>query len=85
MSVTKTLKERGKRYGEFVDNAAIAQELKDTMRVSPRWKELEADQKECLDMIASKISRILTGDPTYADNWHDIRGYTKLVEERLCK
>src|SRR5690606_10084595 len=30
-----------------------------------------------------KIARILIGDPNYADNWHDIQGYAKLVEERL--
>ena len=34
-------------------------------------------------MIAVKISRILTGDPSHADNWHDIAGYATLVERRL--
>jgi hypothetical protein len=38
---------------------------------------------EALDMIAVKISRILTGDPNYSDNWHDIQGFAKLVENRL--
>lgn len=36
-------------------------------------------------MIFQKISRIVNGDPDYADNWHDIQGYARLVEERLQK
>ena len=36
-------------------------------------------------MIASKIARIVNGDPDYADNWHDIAGYARLVEKELEK
>jgi hypothetical protein len=36
-------------------------------------------------MIFCKITRILTGDPNYTDNWHDIAGYAKLVEIELNK
>ena len=25
------------------------------------------------------------GDPNYADSWHDIAGYAKLVEDRISK
>jgi hypothetical protein len=39
--------------------------------------------KEALDMVAHKIGRILNGDPTYTDSWHDIAGYSKLVEDEL--
>ena len=34
-------------------------------------------------MVAHKIGRILNGDPNYIDSWHDIIGYTRLVEQRL--
>lgn len=34
---------------------------------------------EALDMIAVKVSRIVTGDPTYLDNWDDIAGYAACV------
>lgn len=44
---------------------------------------LEDDTKECLEMIAHKIGRILNGDPSYADNFTDICGYSRLVEKRL--
>ena len=77
------LAERGRRYGDFADNADIAQCFKTVLRNSPRWGRLQPDQKEALEVIASKISRILTGDPDYDDNWVDIAGYATLVADRL--
>lgn len=83
MDIEETLKERGSRYGDFIDNARIAQGIKDIMRTGGQWNNLDADMKEGLDIIAGKISRLLTGDPLYLDNWHDIIGYTRLIEKRL--
>jgi hypothetical protein len=81
--IDKTLAERGNRYGTLAENGALAQNLKSVMHRSPKWHVLSSDKAEALDMIASKISRILVGDPNYADNWHDIIGYAKLVEDKL--
>ncbi len=81
--IDATLTERGSRYGLFVDHADITQRLKDEMRNSANWESLAPDQKECLEMIAHKVGRILNGDPNYHDSWHDIVGYTKLVADRL--
>ena len=50
---------------------------------SPNWETLSDDKKEALEMTALKIGRILNGDPEYADSWHDIAGYAKLVEDTL--
>lgn len=98
MSIEKTLQERGSRYGDFSDHARIAQELQDAMRNFDKptqpdesgrfmfyrpWDALEPIQKQALTVIADKIARILSGDPNYADNWHDIQGCAKLVEDRL--
>lgn len=88
MSVESTLVERGKRYGDFADHAIIAQQLQDVMRKHEanglvHWKKLTYVQRQALTVIADKIARILSGDPNYADNWHDIQGYAKLVEDRL--
>ncbi len=85
MSVEKVLEERGKRYGEFLYHANIAQDLKKVMTDTPSWGLLDPDQKEALEMIQHKIARILNGDPTYDDNWIDIAGYSKLVADRLNK
>ena len=85
MSVDQTLAERGSRYGVFSEHARITQNLKQAMTDSPNWQALNASQKEALEMVAHKIGRILNGDPSYIDSWHDIIGYTRLVEERLEK
>lgn len=82
-AIDKTLTERGTRYGTFMDNARIAQEMKGVVCQGGSWDKMKADQKEALEVICQKISRIVTGDPNYADNWHDIQGYAKLVEDRL--
>lgn len=84
-SIDETLKERGTKYGEFIGHATIAQNIKDAMKASPNWSTLAKDQKECLEMLAHKVARILNGDPNYHDSWHDIIGYTKLVADRILK
>ena len=83
MQVNDTLNERGKRYGEFSEHAAISQNLKAIMASQPGWYDLTASQRESLEMIAHKIARILNGDPNYADNWHDIAGYATLIDLQL--
>ena len=84
MSIEQTLAERGARYGDFTDHANIAQMLQDDMRCTFGWARLDAVKRQALTVIADKIARILTGDPEYKDNWHDIQGYAKLAEDR-CK
>lgn len=83
MSIESTLAERGERYGSFEHHAQIAQDLQDVMRKAEGWTKLKADQKQALQVIADKIARMLNGDPNYRDNWHDIVGYAKLVDDRL--
>ena len=54
------------------------------MRQGPsKWDALKPDQQEALEMMAAKVSRILIGDPDYADNWDDIAGFATLVANRL--
>lgn len=83
MNIDGTLSERGNRYGDFSHHAEIAQKLQDEMRAVEGWAHLDTVKKQALTVIADKIARILSGDPEYADNWHDIQGYAKLVEDRL--
>lgn len=92
----KTLDERGSRYGDFTDHALLAQSLQDEMRkftkyiengqgtkilVAP-WGNLDPVKRQALTVIMDKVARILSGDPEYKDNWHDIQGYAKLAEDR---
>ena len=81
--IDATLAERGSRYGNFAEQSHITQDIKRAMQQG-NWHRLEDDQKECLEMIAHKVGRILNGDPDYHDSWHDIVGYTKLVADRLA-
>lgn len=83
MSIEQTLAERGNRYGDFATHAGISQSLKEVMVATPQWAEMPTYQREALEMIAHKIARILNGDSNYADSWHDVAGYARLVEERL--
>lgn len=82
-TVDATLEERGSRYGDFEGHAKITQGIKRAMAESPNWISLSDDKKEALEMVAHKIGRILNGDPDYHDSWHDIIGYTRLVESTL--
>jgi len=77
------LAERSKRYGAFQSNARVAQTIKIGTRMGERFHILANDQVEALDQIATKISRIVTGDPDYVDNWDDIAGFATLVADRL--
>jgi hypothetical protein len=79
------LDERGARYGSFIGQARIAQQLKNVAHTfaAQQGKTFDVDQAEALDMIFTKIARILNGDPHYADSWIDIAGYAKLVANRL--
>ena len=82
-NVDNVLAERGKRYGDFAIHAVIAQDIQDSFRNSGGWYKLSNVQKQALTVIADKIARILSGDPNYDDNWIDIQGYAKLVQDRL--
>ena len=80
------LTERAKTHGDFSVVADFAQQLKDTMRDAPNWASsdtMEPDQYEALEMIASKLARILCGNQNHADSWKDIAGYAMLVCNRL--
>lgn len=81
--IEKTLNERGNRYGDFIDNAIISQSLKTVVEENPNWLKLDADVREAIHNIFAKISRIVTGDQYYTDNYLDIEGYARLVRERI--
>ena len=87
------LVERQKTHGSFELNAAISQQLKSMFEapylVDPKnntcenakYKECNAVHREALDMIALKLSRILSGQANFKDHWDDIAGYAKLGSE----
>src|ERR1035437_1501506 len=68
-------------HGRLVDAAVTDQALKDVLRGAPNWRRLLPHQKEALEMIVSKMGRILHGDWTFADHWRDIAGYAGIVAD----
>lgn len=81
--ISATLAERGGRYGQFINHATIAQGLQEVLHRAPNWHKLDSDMRQAMTVICDKFARILNGDPYYEDNWHDIQGYSKLVEDRI--
>lgn len=77
--VFTTLKDRSK-YGDYGYMATVAQRVKEAMGARTH---LSAVQRESLDMMATKIARIVCGDPNDPDHWLDIEGYAKLARDRI--
>ena len=77
--------QRGAAYGDFRTQGIIAQELKDAVRTLPNWEQLEAHQRESMEMIMHKIARIMNGDPNHRDSWVDIAGYAQIVADRIVE
>ena len=79
------LEEREKTHGSFAGVASNAQHIKDEIRMAKRFTLLDEHHREALDLIATKISRIINGNPNETDHWRDIAGYATLVVEILGK
>jgi len=69
--------ERGKTHGSWHTQANTAQALKSIFR-DRCSAQVTKDQREAIEMILVKISRIITGNPNEADHWDDIAGYAHL-------
>ena len=83
-TVSETLEARGRAYGDFGRMARMAQRLKDLMRSdADDWLKLNPCERESLEIIATKVARILCGKHNQQDSWHDIQGYAKLAEDSV--
>lgn len=79
--IEDTIEARGASHGDPEQNACIYTELREAFTTGRRIDPLH---EWALDMIAHKLARILTGDPTEPDHWHDIAGYATIVEQSLA-
>ena len=82
-NINNILDERGSRYGDFSSNATTTQLIKQAINLGDNTDKLSFYQREALEMIAHKISRIVNGDANYMDSWVDIIGYAQLVIDKL--
>lgn len=76
------LAQRGSSYGDFSANAQIAQRIKRAVEDGTTYPALSFAHKEAIDLIITKLSRIVCGDPTHQDNWDDVAGYAMLAASR---
>jgi hypothetical protein len=65
-------------HGSFSDNARISQNLKAMLHGEPNWDSLECWQREALDMICSRMGRILAGNPAHPKHWFGIVNFANL-------
>lgn len=77
------LETRERTHGSFQSNARLSQGLKALMRSEPGWAKLNETQRESLELISTKIARILGGNANFDDHWADVSGYATLIVEDL--
>ena len=84
-TIEATLAERQAQYGCFEDVARTTGKIMEALsevRVNG-LSDLPHPHRMALYMIASKMARIVNGDFNHKDSWHDIGGYSKLIEDLL--
>ena len=80
-----TDKARAAEYGDYSEMCAAIQSLKKVMHESRNWPVMGDEYREALDLLATKVGRIITGNPHHIDSWHDIGGYARLAEKQAKK
>lgn len=75
---------RQSTHGDFRTNARISQHLKAAVRGYEGWDHLDDVEKESIDMICLKLSRIVSGKSLERKHWEDVEGYAHLAVKE-CK
>lgn len=78
------LNQRGATHGDYRAMSTRIQQIKAIMRMGSKWVDMSEPQKEALELIATKIGRIIEGDPEFKDHWDDLGGYAQLGA-KFCK
>lgn len=81
--INEILTQRANTHGNFTDVSITAQHIKKDLMSGKNYNTLSPIQRECIDMVASKLSRIVNGNPDEKDHWVDIAGYATLVANTL--
>ena len=83
--IEETLKIRGNVHGNFVDSAYFKDGVRTLIRQTPNYYSMGPACRQALFMIVEKMGRILYGEPIFADHWHDISGYAKLIDDAITE
>jgi len=81
--VQKTLEERGEVYGDYAGGLRFRIDMVNL--INARYKDVHGENMVQSDImnfndIIGKISRLAV-TPNHLDSWHDLAGYSLLVEE----
>lgn len=87
MEIDQILDNRQLTHGDFAENAEVSQRLKAVFRsrLPAGTNPTTFVHQEALDMIALKLSRILSGQADFADHWVDIAGYAVLAAKQCTR
>jgi hypothetical protein len=77
------LDERMRDNGPFEDMAQLAQGFKFALRRGKNWETMGPESKEALELIATRLAKILVGDPNEAKHWTDIAALALLRGKAL--
>ena len=72
------LTEREKTHGSYANVARVSQHLKTYLR-NEYGNKLTPIQRESVDLICMKLTRVACGDATHEDHFIDIAGYAQLA------
>ena len=79
--IKEVIETREETHGSYTDTANVAQDTKAVWHFSNGWYKLTNRERESLDLIATKVARILSGDAEFKDHWTDIAGYAEISKE----
>lgn len=82
--VEKILEERESSHGDYGKQAKLTEEIKDAL-LRAGYKKLPYAVRNALDLIATKMGRMVTGDFKHADHYDDIQGYARLAKIEVEK
>jgi hypothetical protein len=77
------LDERSQTHGRFRDFSRTTQEIKAALRGGANWRNLNPVQRQALEALADKASRIVNGDAYFFDHWADLAGYVQLAVDDI--
>ena len=72
MNLDDSLRDEVATNGPFEDTATLAQAIKMVFRRGRNWDALPPEAKEALELTASAVARVLTGDATAIEHWNTI-------------
>ena len=75
MNLDDSLRDKIRTNGAFEDVASLSQAIKFVLRRGKNWETMPPESKEALELSATSIARILTGDHLEPNHWSTLATY----------